>query len=104
MTDDLTRRLDELDAEGIMHGFSIWPCTGGYQANLFVTRTAFRVRHGTTPSEAIDQLLNDKSPALELSHEPEILGPPAVDEPPELGHGDLMDFAAGDGDEPRIFD
>ncbi|WP_439392591.1 hypothetical protein ACRQ5Q_24525 [Bradyrhizobium sp. PMVTL-01] len=65
MSDDLIKRLDELHAAGKMHGFSLWPSAGGYQANLAVSHNGWRIRNGATPGEAIAELLSD-TPELEV--------------------------------------
>ncbi|WP_035693653.1 hypothetical protein [Bradyrhizobium liaoningense] len=78
---DIITKLDELHRTGKMHGFSIWPTSGGYQASLAVQANSFRIRVGETPSDAVAQVLEDGP--LELSDERvELLAPPAVDEPP----------------------
>lgn len=82
-------KLDELAASGKFHGFSIWPVgKGEYQVSLATTsKTNWRVRREATPSEglaavlAMDFMDNGVS---EPDREPEMLAPPAVDEPPEI--------------------
>ncbi|HEV2155447.1 hypothetical protein [Bradyrhizobium sp.] len=66
MTDDLIARLNGLHFAGKMHGFSLWPSQGGYQANLAVGSNSWRIRNGATPGEAIAELLSD-TPGLEVS-------------------------------------
>lgn len=66
MTDSLIKRLDALHAAGKMHGFSLWPSAGGYQANLAMSPNSWRIRDGATPAEAIAEVLGD-APELEVS-------------------------------------
>lgn len=77
---DILAKLDELDRAGKMHGFSIWPTRGGYQASLAVQPNSFRIRVAETPSAAVEEVLLGDGP-LELLPEPEILTPRMVDEP-----------------------
>lgn len=82
MTDDLIKRLDALHAAGKMHGFSVWPSQGGYQASLGMATNSFRIRHAATPGAAIAELLQGDGP-LELlpDNQPDLFAPPDVDEP-----------------------
>lgn len=67
MTDSLIKRLDALHAAGKMHGFSLWPSQGGYQASLAVTHNSFRIRVADTPGEAIAEVLDGRGPLEERS-------------------------------------
>jgi hypothetical protein len=86
---DILAKLDELHRAGKMHGFSIWPTRGGYQASLAVAANSFRIRVGETPSDAVAQVLEDGPLELLPEREPEILTPRLVDEPdlPEIEEG-----------------
>lgn len=78
---DILAKLDELHAAGKMHGFSIWPSRGEYQANIAVSAAnSFRIRHGATPTEAVAALF-DGDPALELLPEPAMVQARDVFEP-----------------------
>ncbi len=93
---DMIAKLDELAASGTMHGLTFWPSNGGWQVSLSTnSRNNWRVRREDTPSAGLAAVLgmdfmDDGIPV----EEPEMLAPPAVDEP-ELPHEE---------DEPGIFD
>lgn len=83
----MIEKLDQLARDGRMHGFTIWPSHGGYQANLQSgVNAGWRVRRAETPGEAIALVLAmdyaDEIDERLAPREPYIGAPPAVDEPP----------------------
>jgi hypothetical protein len=104
---EMIARLDALHAAGKFFGLSIWPAKGGYQVNLATSsKNNWRVRRAETPSEGLALVLGmdfmdddglSRSPAALLG-EPEMLAPPAVDEPP------LEDYPEDSPNGTGIFD
>lgn len=55
---ELIEKLDQLAADGTLHGFTLWKSKHGYQANMQTGANAgWRVRSAPTPSEAIALVL-----------------------------------------------
>lgn len=78
---DILAKLDELHAAGDMHGFSLWPSRGGWQASVAITApNSFRIRHGTTPSAAAAALFDD-DPVDEILPEAPLVAARDVFEP-----------------------
>lgn len=78
-------KIDALAKAGKFYGFSIWPSHGGYQVNLATSApNNWRVRTTDTPSEGIDLVcaMDYMDENVFATKEPEMLAPPAVDEPP----------------------
>lgn len=82
---EIIAKIDALHESGKFFGLTIWPTRGGYQANVATTsRSNWRVRTAGTPSEALALVLgmDFMDNGVEPDREPEMIAPPAVDEPP----------------------
>lgn len=80
--DWLLKRLNELHAAGNMHGFSIWPSQRGFQASIAMSApNSFRIRHGDTPSDAVNALFDMTDPDDEILPEQPLLAAREVFEP-----------------------
>lgn len=86
---EMIAKLDAFAADGTMHGLTFWPSKGGWQVSLSTqSRNNWRVRREETPSEGLAAVLSmDFMDEGIPAEEPEMLAPPAVDEP-ELPHED----------------
>lgn len=87
------KTLDQLAAEGKLHAFTLWPTPdGGYQANLQAGKAAgWRVRRGSTPSDAIEAVL-----AMDYVD--------AIDDRSGVNTAPFVPTAPAEKPEPGIFD